>query len=217
MLNKAAVERLIIYNRVIKELRSKGEKWVTSTDIAEVLSKTPAQVRKDISSLGPKGKRGVGYNIKSLIRDLDKALGLNAGYNLALVGAGNLGRALIGYPGFKREGFICGLIIDSDPEKIGTKISGIKVESPEKLSQKIKKNSIDIVVIAVPAPAAQDVADKVIEGGIKEILNFAPVTINAPDDVNIRYVDLALELENLAYSLNYRKKDKWHTRQKQKI
>ncbi|MEA3506012.1 MAG: redox-sensing transcriptional repressor Rex [Elusimicrobiota bacterium] len=206
MLNKATIERLIIYNRVIKELCSKGEKWVTSTDIAEVLSKTPAQVRKDISSLGPKGKRGVGYNIKSLIGDLDKALGLNAGYNLALVGAGNLGRALIGYPGFKREGFICHLIIDSDPGKIGKKISGIRVESSEKLSEKIKTNKIDIAVIAVPAAAAQGVADKVIEGGIKEILNFAPVTINAPEVVNIRYVDLALELENLAYLLNYRKK-----------
>lgn len=208
MLNKATVERLIIYNRVIKELHSRGEKWVTSTGIAEVLSKTPAQVRKDISSLGPKGKRGVGYNIEKLIRDLDKALGLNGRYRLALVGAGNLGRALIGYPGFKREGFICRMIVDSDPQKIGKEISGIKVESPERLSKKLEKKGIDIAVIAVPGSAAQDVADKVVEGGIKEILNFAPVNINAPEDINIRYVDLALELENLAYSLNYRKKNK---------
>jgi redox-sensing transcriptional repressor len=208
MLNKATVERLIIYNRVIKELKAQGEKWVTSTDIARALSKTPSQVRRDISSLGRKGKRGVGYNIKKLINDLDSVLGLNDEHCVALIGAGNLGRALIGYPGFKREGFICRLIIDNDPEKIGSKISGIKVESSEGLAKKVARKKIAIAVITVPAEAAQKVVDSAVAGGIKEILNFAPVTIKVPEGVNIRYVDLALEMENLAYSLNYRKKNK---------
>ncbi|MGM0441478.1 MAG: redox-sensing transcriptional repressor Rex [Elusimicrobiota bacterium] len=205
MLNKFIVERLILYNRICKDFSKAGKKWVTSRDIAEVLSKTSAQVRRDLSKLGKKGKPGVGYKIDELVMEINKLLGLDRHWNIVLVGAGNLGRALFFYPGFKREGFNFKMIVDSNPDKIGEKWKGIEITPVANLVQDINKKDIDIAIIAVPSASAQEVCDKVVRAGIREILNFAPCNLNVSDDVEIRYADLALELQNLSYTLKSRK------------
>jgi len=208
MLNKHTIARLIIYNRILKDLYRNGRKNVTSNVIAKVLSKTPAQVRRDLSNLGRRGKPGVGYDIKNLIDNIDGILGLKRTWGVMLIGAGNLGRALLYYPGFKREGFEFRIVVDNDIKKIGKKLNGIVVSSPRTLKNKIKQNNIKIAIIAVPEEVAQRVTDKITDTGIREILNFAPVTLNVPDNVNVRYADLALELENLSYYLSMRKPKK---------
>jgi redox-sensing transcriptional repressor len=205
MPSKHTIKRLVIYNRVLKDLDRKGDIWITSEKIAEIISRHPAQVRKDLSSLGRKGKPGVGYNIKNMIDDIDSVLGLKSEWGVVIIGAGNLGRALCYYPGFKRQGFEFRMIVDNDPKKIGKKWGGITISPLRNLKQTIKKLDINIALISVPEAAAQAVADKVVEAGIKEILNFAPATLIVPDDVNISYADLALELENLSYHLSRRK------------
>ncbi|MBN2406986.1 MAG: redox-sensing transcriptional repressor Rex [Elusimicrobia bacterium] len=204
MLNRHTVERLVIYNRVLKDLAKKNVKWATSEKIAEILFRSPAQVRKDLSFLGKKGKPGVGYNIRSLIGELDSTLGLRKTWGVALIGAGNLGRALFHYPGFKREGFEFRAIFDNNSSKIGRRWGDITVTPITSLNSVVRKRKINIAVMTVPDYAAQEVADKLTAAGLKELLNFAPVTLNVADNVNVRYADLALELENLSYNLNHR-------------
>lgn len=206
MLNKFVVERLILYSRICKDFSRDGKQWVTSRDIADVLSKTPAQVRRDLSELGKKGKPGVGYKISDLVMEINNLLGLNRRWNIALVGAGNLGRALFYYPGFKREGFDFKMIVDNDTDKVGKKWKNIEITPVSDLMQNLNKKEIDIVILAVPVSAAQEVCEKVVEAGIKEILNFAPASLNVPEDVEVRNADLALELQNLSYTLKSRKK-----------
>ena len=150
MLSSHTVERLVIYNRVLKDLDRKKIKWATSKKIAEVLSKTPAQVRKDLSFLGKKGRPGVGYNIKKLIDDLDNLLGLKRKWRIAIIGAGNLGKALFYYPGFKRQGFECRAVFDNDPKKIGRFWGNIKITSVSNIKRKIKSEKIDISIVTVP-------------------------------------------------------------------
>ncbi len=205
MINKFIVERLILYNRICKYFSKEGKKWVTSRDIAAVLSKTPAQVRRDLSELGKKGKPGVGYRIDELVEEINKLLGLSQFWNIALIGAGNLGRALFYYPGFKREGFNFKVIVDNDSKKIGTVWNDTEIRPEKQLVEIINKNKIDIAIIAVPVSAAQKVCDKVVTAGIQEILNFAPCNLNIPDNVEVRNADLALELQNLSYTLKNRK------------
>jgi len=206
MPSRYTIERLVIYNRVLKDLRDQGKEWVTSGGIAKLLSRNPAQVRKDISILGRKGKPGVGYKVSKLIDDIDNELGLKHEWRVLLMGAGNLGRALFYYPGFKRQGFSFQLVVDIDRKKIGKKWSGIEISSPRNLKKKIKDKDIRIAVLAVPENAAQEVAEKLVEAGITEFLNFAPVSLNLPDFVNISYADLALKLENLSYHLCKKKR-----------
>ena len=204
MISSKTVERLIVYNRLLKDLYSRGHKWVTSEGISEALSSNSAQVRKDISSLGRKGKPGVGYNIKSLTDDINTLLGLNEIWGVLLIGAGNLGRALFHYPGFMREGFEFRAIVDNNEKKIGKRWGRLRIISPSQMRGEIRRKNIRIAVITVPSKSAQIIADKTVEAGIKEILNFAPVNIIVPEDVNVRYADLALELENLSYHLSLR-------------
>jgi redox-sensing transcriptional repressor len=204
MPNSKTVERLIIYNRLLKDLDKRGLRWVTSEVISEALSNNSAQVRRDISSLGRKGKIGVGYNICSLINDVDTMLGLKNTWGVILVGAGNLGRALFHYPGFMREGFEFRGIVDNDKKKIGTKWGNLKIIAPAGLKREIKRKSIKIAIITVPVSSAPVVAGKIVDAGISEILNFAPINLGVPENVNVRYADLALELENLSYHLSER-------------
>lgn len=215
MTNKHTVERLIIYNRVLKELLKNKVEWVTSKKIGELIFRTPAQVRRDLSSLGKKGKPGVGYESSNLIKELDRVLGLNKTWGVILVGAGNLGRALFHYPGFKREGFEFRVVVDNNSMKIAKKWKDVRINPAKDIKRKIKQKNISIAIIAVPESSAQQVADVLIEAGIKEILNFAPVTLNVDKDVNVRYADLALDLENLSYHLSYKKGSK--TRKKNAI
>lgn len=212
MISKRTVKRLVIYNRILKDLYESGEFGVTSGKIAQILSITPAIVRRDLSALGKKGTRGVGYDILELINVIDSILGLKSTWGVILVGAGNLGRALFHYPGFKKQGFEFRIVADGDPAKIGKTWGGIKIDPVKSVSKnKLIKQDIEIAVIAVPDISAQSIADMLIRAGIKEILNFAPVTLNIPEDVTVRYVDMALELANLSFNISNRKFNKKKT------
>lgn len=197
----ATIGRLSMYSRYLSEADEKGKTTVSSHDIAQATGVTPAQVRKDLAYFGEFGTRGVGYNSRELYNYIMKILGLDKRWSIAIVGAGNLGRALSQYKGFQQRGFDIVCIFDNDPQKIGKKIANIDIYSLDLLDEKVKELNIVLGIIAVPAPAAQDVADKLVNAGIRGIINFAPVNITVKQNIFVRRVDLAAQLEYLTYYL----------------
>ncbi|MBM3251510.1 MAG: redox-sensing transcriptional repressor Rex, partial [Candidatus Omnitrophica bacterium] len=191
------------YLRSLKELsKANEEKTLSSKQLAQELNINPHQVRKDLSYFGQFGKRGIGYKAKDLIRDITDILGLNKRWNVCLCGLGNLGSALIAYKGFRKEGLNLAAVFEKDPQKIGRKFAKTEVFSVDEIETVIKKKNIEIGIIAVPADQAQNTADKLINAGIKAILNFAPVKLSASKEkVKLRDVDLSIELINLAQFL----------------
>lgn len=200
-ISRATLERLPIYHRTLKELQEHGEKIISSSTLAEILNATPEKIRKDLSDFGQFGMKGVGYNIEVLKRGIEKILGLRYRWALAVVGAGNLGKAIINDKNFSAMGFNVEVIFDVDEQLIGTKINGVKVYSFEKLDAVIKRKIIDIGVITVPVNAAQNVADALTCAGIKGIWNFAPTKISVPPDVTLVNEDFNIGLMTLTYNL----------------
>lgn len=198
---EATVTRLSIYSRFLKRLDKKGVTTVSSGEIAEGVGVSPAQVRKDLAYFGEFGTRGVGYNVKDLIRYTVKILGLTEPWNLILVGAGNMGSALVTYREFKDRGFNIVAVFDNDLTKIGKNIAGVKVQPLEEMPEVIKEKNVRIGIIAVPARAAQEVADLFVKNGIAGILNFAPIALNVPEGIEVRNVDLSVKLEILTFNL----------------
>jgi len=198
-----SVKRLSLYLRNLNYLAKEGVKTVSSDELAQDIYVSAAQVRKDLSYFGDFGTRGVGYNVKSLVSEIKSALGLGKKWSVALVGAGRLGSALLDYPGFEEFGFQISAAFDSDPEKIGEIRKGIKIEDSSKIEEIIKREKIKIAIIAVPASAAQEMADVLMKAGIKAILNFSPKYLSIPENVNVKTVDIAVELGNLAYYLTH--------------
>ncbi|KPK99495.1 MAG: redox-sensing transcriptional repressor rex, partial [candidate division Zixibacteria bacterium SM23_73_3] len=160
-----------------------------------------AQVRKDLSFFGSFGTRGLGYPVKELKEKIARILGLSRSWNVALVGVGNVGSALVSYKEFQKQGFNIKLLFDNDQRKINKNHKGISVSDVKELAEKLKENKIEIVIIAVPAQAAQEVADRVVSAGVKSILNFAPTQIKAPPHIVLRSVNMAMELEHLSFCL----------------
>ncbi|HHW01616.1 MAG TPA: redox-sensing transcriptional repressor Rex [Thermoanaerobacterales bacterium] len=198
---EATIGRLSLYSRYLKEADEKGINTVSSQHIAKATGVTPAQVRKDLAYFGEFGTRGVGYNSRELYNYIMKILGLGRRWPVAIVGAGNLGKALSQYKGFFERGFDITCIFDTDPNKVGKKLAGIEISPMHSLKEKVKAFNIELGIIAVPATDAQEVAEKLIEAGIKGIINFAPVNINTRENVMLRRVDLAAQLEYLTYYL----------------
>ncbi|MDI3534086.1 MAG: redox-sensing transcriptional repressor [Thermosediminibacterales bacterium] len=198
---EATISRLTIYSRFLEQADAKGILTVSSTDIAKNVGVTPAQVRKDLAYFGEFGTRGIGYTVKDLLKHIRKILGLTKIWNVALIGAGNLGRALAHYKGFAKRGFEIKAIFDVDPSKIGSKIGNINVYSMDELNEKVKELDLRLGIIAVPAVAAQEAAWALVKAGIKGIINFAPRSIIVDENVILRRVDLAAELEVLTYNL----------------
>lgn len=198
---EATIVRLSVYSRFLYTADKRGIITISSGDIADGVGVSPAQVRKDLAYFGEFGTRGVGYNVKDLHRHILKILGLSHMWNVALVGLGNLGLALSSYKGFRERGFNIGCILDSDPDKVGTKVNGVEVHHIDKLEECVKENNAQIGIIAVPANYAQPVADRLIKSGVKAILNFAPVVLNVPPEIELRNVDLAVHLEVLTFNL----------------
>jgi redox-sensing transcriptional repressor len=159
----------------------------------------PAQVRKDLSYIDPPGVRGVGYDVLELRAVLRRELGLTREYRVAIAGAGNLGSALTTYPGFRGWGFEVVAILDTDPTKVGNRINALTIEPMSELEDIVKANSISIGIIATPSVAAQEVADRFVDAGVRSILNFAPAVLKRPSGVQVRRVDLASELQILTY------------------
>jgi redox-sensing transcriptional repressor len=199
------VGRLSIYLRTIEKLKQAKMHTVSSSQLAKQSGVNPAQVRKDLTYFGQFGKRGAGYSIDSLIKNLKRILGVNRNWDIVLVGAGNLGSALLAYPGFKKEGFKISAAFDNNLLKVGKRFERIQIQDIETIDEFLKKEKIRIGIIATPAKEAQDVADRLIRGGVKAILNFAPITISAPRGVKVMDVDLTVCLESLAFYLTHRK------------
>ena len=196
---EATVERLSVYLRSIKRL--KDERVLPSQELAELVGTSDGQVRKDLAYFGEFGVPGQGYRVGTLKEEISRILGVDRVWSIALIGMGNLGAALLAYPGFKRQGFEIKVAFDNDLSKIGKVWQGVKIEDVEKISQILFEEEIKMGIIATPAQAAQAVANNLIEGGVKAILNFAPVRIVVPDRVKLRNVDLSIELEALSYFL----------------
>jgi redox-sensing transcriptional repressor len=201
---ESTVRRLSLYLRFLEEFEEQGIATVSSDALALRGGTTSAQVRKDLSFFGSFGKRGLGYAVPELAGRLREILGLGRDYQVVLLGAGKIGSALVQYRGFQKRGFEIVGIFDVDPAKIGKQWNGLTVSDIADLESRLSGQSIDIGVLVTPAEAAQALAERLVKLGIKAILNFAPVQLSVPDDVSVKNVNLALELEALSYALTNR-------------
>ncbi len=193
------VTRLSIYLRCLEELEAEGVASVSSRQMAERFGLNSAQVRKDLAYIGQFGVRGLGYYLAELKHNLERILGLKQDWEVALVGVGNLGSALIAYKGFQARGFKIGVAFDTDPARVGQVVGGVQVVETAKLVPTLRKKKVKIAMLAVPAPAAQSVADLLVEAGVTAILNFAPAQITVPEGVKVQNVDLSVLLKTLSY------------------
>jgi redox-sensing transcriptional repressor len=201
---ESTVRRLSLYLRFLDEFEGQGVETVSSDALAQRGGTTSAQVRKDLSFFGSFGKRGLGYYVPELAERLRKILGLGRRYHVAMIGAGKIGSALVQYRGFTQRGFDIVAIFDNDPSKVGNEWNGLTVQPITALERELAAAPVDMAVLVTPAEAAQGVADRLVALGVKAILNFAPVQLNVPDDVVVKTVNLALELETLSYALSNR-------------
>lgn len=195
------IERLPIYYRSLLQMKEEGIKTVSSEDLGTRIGINSAQIRKDLTYFGEFGRRGIGYEVESLITHIIGILGLEQERKMILVGVGNLGTALIRYTAFSAGNFHMTGAFDSDPEKIGQEVEGIKVYDLDLMGKMIKDEKVDVGVITVPAADAQRVADALVEAGISGILNFAPTQVIVPENVQLRNVDLGMEILRLSYYL----------------
>ncbi|MAT11463.1 MAG: redox-sensing transcriptional repressor Rex [Rhodopirellula sp.] len=198
---KPVVGRLSLYLREVQHLIRGGRETTNSNELGRLLGVTDAQVRKDLAYFGQFGHPGVGYRCQELVAAIKIIMGTNTSWNVALIGIGNLGRALLRYKGFHEQGFQIVAAFDVDDGVIGTKVEGVDVYHIQHLAKIVMQQSIRLVTIAVPSHAAQTVVDQIVEIGIEGILNFAPVTISVPSQVRVIGVDLAMELEQLAFTV----------------
>jgi redox-sensing transcriptional repressor len=201
---EATVARLPVYLRSLAELVDDKIPTVSSERLAEMAGVNAAKVRKDLSYLGSYGTRGVGYDVEYLLFQMSRELGLTHDWPVAIVGAGNLGSALANYGGFTQRGFPVAALFDSDQTKVGKLVHGVAVHHTDDITTVAADLNIGIGVIATPAAAAQDVADKLVAAGVGSILNFAPTVISVPEGVSLRKVDLALELQILSFYQEHR-------------
>jgi redox-sensing transcriptional repressor len=199
---EATVSRLPIYLRALLDLaESRPETKVSSEELARLAGVNAAKVRKDLSYLGSYGTRGVGYDIEYLLYQITRELGLTQDWPAALVGAGNLGRALASYKGFSERGFRIAALFDIDERVVGEEIAGINVRHLDDLKEVVTEDGICIGIITTPPIAAQEVAERLVDAGVRSILNFAPAVVNVSPDVNVRKVDLSIELQILSFHL----------------
>jgi redox-sensing transcriptional repressor len=203
-----AVRRLSLYLRQLESFKRKDRKTISSRQLGESLNLTDAQVRKDLAYFGQFGHPGIGYRVDDLIGQVRHILGTDRTWNVLLVGAGNLGRALMAYRGFDAKGFRLVAVFDNDPAKAGTRQGDYEVQSLADLPATVRKLKIQLGIMAVPPDTAQDVADLLVEAGVRGLLNFAPVSIQVPPDVALNAVDLAVQLEQLSFQMNVAPLDK---------
>jgi redox-sensing transcriptional repressor len=197
--------RLSVYLRCLTFLEAQGQKTVSSHEMAARFHLNSAQIRKDLACFGEFGTRGVGYDVSRLKSNLIETLGIDRTRNIVIVGAGNLGMALADYSGFNNNGFHIVALLDADPDKIGrSSRADIQVLPWERRAEIVRRNRVEIGIIAVPAEAAQDVYEALADAGIKAVLNFAPVQIKTRDHVKVRSVDLRINLESLSFHLKNR-------------
>jgi redox-sensing transcriptional repressor len=203
-----AVRRLSLYLRFLEELAEAGETTVSSQQLGDGLALTDAQVRKDLASFGQFGRPGVGYRVGDLTDRLRAIFGTDKTWNVAVIGVGSLGRALLHYKGFLRKGFALSAAFDVDPAKVGRRIGDVLVQHLDELAETVKARQLRLALLAVPTEAAAQVAAAVRQAGIRGILNFAPVNLALPEDVAVVPVDVAVQLEQLSYLVTTRPEPK---------
>ncbi|HEY0932949.1 MAG TPA: redox-sensing transcriptional repressor Rex [Trebonia sp.] len=206
---EATVARLPVYLRALYTLAERGVTTVASDELARAAGVNSAKLRKDLSHLGSYGIRGVGYDVDYLVYQVSRALGLTQRWAVVIVGAGNLGRALANYGGFLTRGFRIEAVLDTDPALVGRELGGVLVRHASELESVVAGQGVAIGVIAVPAGAAQAMCDRLVSAGVTSILNFAPVVLTVPNGVDVRKVDLSIELQILAFHAQRRNAERF--------
>ncbi|MEJ7743661.1 MAG: redox-sensing transcriptional repressor Rex [Nocardioidaceae bacterium] len=196
---EATVARLPVYLRALTALSDRDVTIASSEDLAVSAGVNSAKLRKDLSYLGTYGTRGVGYDVNYLRYQIAREIGLTQDWSVVIVGIGNLGHALANYSGFASRGFRVAALLDSDEARVGEKVGDLRIKSLRDLDEIVRSGPVSIGVIATPAAAAQEVADRLVAAGVSSILNFAPALLSVPDNVDVRKVDLSIELQILAY------------------
>lgn len=203
------VERLVQYHRLLERLHVEGQKVVSSQEMGELLAFKASQVRKDLSYFGEIGKRGVGYHVEKLYKHIDEILSPPRRWKLGLIGVGHLGSALLGYGALRSDKVEISALFDNDQSKVGQILYGVQCYHIDEAAKVICKNSIDVVILAVPSSAAQSCVDSIVSSGcVKGILNFSPISIVTPDEVLVTSVDISVELEKLLFYLKEKEKKK---------
>lgn len=198
---ESTVRRLSMYLRYLEGLHARGQETASSDELARLCGTTPAQVRKDLSSFGSFGKRGLGYPVHQLLVRLGEILGLQHDWKVVIVGAGKIGSALANYRGFRQRGFIVTGVYDRDSSKVGQLWGDEVVRPMSQLAEDIRQHQVSIAVLAIPAENAQAVVDEIVEAGVRAILNFAPTQISVPSHISLKSVNMAMELEGLSFAL----------------
>lgn len=195
------VGRLPLYLRALQYMEASGRQVTSSQELGERLGISAAQIRKDLSQFGEFGKQGTGYQIKFLNEQLRSILQIDRVWNVAVIGAGDVGHALARYQGFTDRGFRVKLVFDNNPEIIGSEIGSFIVQSMTNLAALLKENDIKIAMLSVPAKVAQDVVNDIVEAGIKAILNYAPINLSVPPGIFVQHIDPVTHLQRMTYYL----------------
>ncbi len=195
------VGRLPIYLRALQRMAEKGKKTTSSQELGEYVGISAAQIRKDISQFGEFGKQGTGYSSPFLVDKLREILRVDRMWDVAVVGVGAVGHALVRYQGFANRGFRIAMIFDVDPSKVGQRVGEFVVEDAAKLTERVRAAKLRIAMLAVPAPVAQEVADRLVQAGVRAILNYAPTSLNVPKGVHVQHIDPATHLQRMTYYL----------------
>lgn len=195
------IGRLPTYLRALERMQTEGVEQISSHELGQHLGISSAQIRKDLSQFGEFGRQGIGYQIKYLVERLTSILKVDRQWAVALVGLGDLGHALANYRGFANRGFHIAAIYDADPKKIGSMVNGLDVKSAQMMTDDIRARGIRLAMLAVPADVAQAVAEQLVAAGVRGILNYAPVNLSVPDEVQVQYIDPAMHLQHMTYYL----------------
>jgi len=195
------IGRLPIYLRALQHMTDNGKLTTSSQELGEQVGISAAQIRKDISQFGEFGKQGTGYRISFLMDRLREILKINRIWDVAVIGAGDMGHALARYQGFVNRGFRIVMVFDNDPQKVGQTIGEYVVQDTANLIDKIREDGIQVAMLTVPASAAQKVTDELVKAGVKAILNYAPISLNVPDDIKVQHIDPATHLQRMTYYL----------------
>lgn len=201
MISKATIDRLPLYFRTLKASQEEGVEIISSEELGNRLGVTPEQIRKDLASFGQFGKKGVGYYVRELLRNIGEILGLHNNWNIAVIGMGHLGWALAHYKNFSSLGFNMVALVDVAPERIGKVVNGIPIDHADRLEEIVRERQVQIAIIAVPAEQAQLMVDRLVAAGVKGIWNFAPRKIEVPRGVSLINEDLSVGLSSLSYYL----------------
>jgi len=195
------IGRLPIYLRALQRMADSGLKTTSSQELGEHVGISAAQIRKDISQFGEFGKQGTGYSIAYLLDKLREILKVDRIWDVAVIGAGDMGRALANYQGFNNRGFRVAVIFDSDKEKVGNNLGEFTVQDMDNIADIVRSQNIKVAMLTIPASAAQNVTDLLVKAGVKAILNYAPISLNVPRDVKVQYIDPATHLQRMTYYL----------------